>query len=60
MTETGSKENYWVEVFNFLSKAGFILSAVQYLGSAARKFVFTLKLVASKFRIYLPTSHLNA
>jgi hypothetical protein len=47
MTETGSKENYWVEVFNFLCKAGFILSAVQYLGSAARNFVFALKLVAS-------------
>jgi hypothetical protein len=59
-TETGSKERRWVEMFNFLWKAGFILSAVQYLGSAARNFVFALKFVTSKFRIYLPNSHLNA
>jgi len=58
--DTGSKERHWVELFNFLWKAGFILSIVQYLGSAVRNFVFVLKLVTSKFRIYLPTSHLNA
>jgi hypothetical protein len=43
MTERGSKESYCVKVFNFLWKAGFILSAVQYLGSAARNFVFCFK-----------------
>jgi len=32
MTETSSKERHWVEVIIFLWRAGFILSAVQYLG----------------------------
>jgi len=49
-----------VEVFNFLCKIWFILSAVQYFGDAVRNFVFALKLVSIKFRIYLPTSYLNA
>jgi hypothetical protein len=59
MMERGSKERHWVELYNFLWKARFILSVVQYLGSTAKNFVFVLKLVTNKFRIYLPTSRLN-
>lgn len=43
ITETSSKERHWVEAFKFLWKAGFIFNAAQYLGSAARNFVFAFK-----------------
>jgi hypothetical protein len=44
-----------------LSVEGLVcLNVVQYFGSAARNFVFVLKLVTSKFRIYLPKLNLNA